>query len=255
MVLNRLFDYSDFSDPEFMKIQEEFGETGGTSRKSWEFVAMSQGLKELGCFSNDKVALGLGCLKESLIYRYANRFKHTYATDIAYYPKGDSRLQPWGGEYYTVDEVYESNIKYDRDKLTVLPMDMTRLEFPDETFDVVWCSSSVEHVGGLESLLWCFHEVQRVLKPNGIFTITTEWNLSGEGAAVRFANVQSFDYYVMSRLEESVPKLVLVEPITLERSDNPKNKEKEYMLGKTNKFYGNLIDYTSILLFWRKLCG
>ncbi len=97
----------------------------------------------------------------------------------------------------------------------------------------------------------CYEEADRVLKPGGVFTITTEWNLTG-GEAVRFANVQSCDPYVMSRIEEVAPRLRLVEPLDLFQSDHPKNKEKEYMLGKTNRFYGGPIDYTSISMFWRK---
>ena len=61
MKTNKLFDYSDFSDIDFVKVQKEIGEFGSDSRKSWEFVTITYGLKPF--FSNDKVALGLGCLK------------------------------------------------------------------------------------------------------------------------------------------------------------------------------------------------
>lgn len=250
MDINRLFDYEDFNNSEFLKVRDEIHESS-TSRKVWEFVVMTYGLNKLGCFNEYKVALGLGCLKESLIYTYANRFKHTYATDTAYYLIGDKNVQPWGSEKYTIKEVYDSGIPYDRSKLTVLPMDMTKLEFPDEMFDVVWCSSSVEHVGTIADVLKCFEEVQRVLKPGGVFSITTEWNLSGTGM-VRFANVQSFDQSVIDLIDIKTPKLKLAEPIVLNRSNNPKNKEKEYMLGKTHNYYGSVIDYTSMSLFWRK---
>ena len=251
MVINKLFDYDDFNNAEFSKVQEEFMEAGNYRRKSWEFTIMSYGLDKLGCFSGTKVALGLGCLRESLIYLYTNRFKHTYATDVAYYPEGGTCPKRWGSEGYTVDEVYESTIPYDKSKLTVLYMDMRNLDFEDETFDVIWCSSSVEHVGDLSEVLTCFKEVERTLKPNGIFSITTEWNLTG-GNAVKFSNVQSFDYYVIDKIKKAVPRLELVEPITLERSGHIKNNEMEYMLGKTNNFHGNVIDYTSMSLFWIK---
>ncbi len=250
MKINKLFDYEDFSDEEFLATQKEFWEAGD-HRKSWEFTIMSYGLQKLGCFSGTGVALGTGCLKESLIYLYAERMKHTYATDVAYWTKDDSRTVLWGGEGYCVDDVYNTNIPYDRSKLTVLPMDMRKLEFPDEMFDVIWSSSSVEHTGGLDNVLESIREAERVLKLGGIFTITTEWNLTG-GDAIKFANVQSFDWYVMGKIEEVTPRLKLVEPLDLFQSDHPKNKEKEYMLGKTNRFYGGPIDYTSMSIFWRK---
>lgn len=252
MKINRLFDYADFSNQEFIEAQEEFHEKGGTSRKSWEFVIMSQGLKQLGCFDGKGVALGTGCLKENLIYLYANRFGHVYATDVAYYDTNLLNVKPWGGEKYSLSEVYDGkDIPFDKTKLTVLPMDMMVLEFPDASMDAIWSSSSVEHCGGVGELLKCFTEAERVLKPNGVFSITTEWNLSG-GGQVRFANVQTVDPSVMTLIEKVAPKLQLVEPLSLERSDHVKNLEKEYMLGKTNRFYGNACDYTSVSLFWRK---
>ncbi len=250
MRVNKLFDYADFDDVDLVEIRKEINETNSYERKSWEFTIMSYGLYKY-C-PVDSIALGLGCLKESLIYLYANKFKHTYATDVAYYIETEPCV-PWGGERYTIDEMYESNIPYDRDKLTVLYMDMTKLAFPDDMFDVVWSSSSVEHVGGLKEVFTCFEEVQRVLKPGGIFSITTEWNLNyPDSSCVKFANVQTFDPYVLDTLGKIAPRLKLLEPVSLERSGNPRNTEKQYMLGKTNRFYGNAIDYTSMSLFWRK---
>jgi SAM-dependent methyltransferase len=256
MVINKLFDFDDFNNPEFVATAKEFGENTNSFssglRKSWEFTIMSYGLTKLGCLDGSKEALGLGCLKENLIYYYANKTKHVTATDVAYYPRSDKRLKAWGTEMYSVDEVYNAGVNYDKSKLTVIPMDMAKIEFPDESFDFVWSSSSVEHVGHIPEVMKVFTEVQRVLRPNGIFSITSEWNLDPNGKGVQFANVQSFDPYVMDIVSKTVPKLHLVEPITLDRSNNPKNREKEYMLGKTNHWYGSAIDYTSISLFWRK---
>lgn len=252
MRINKLFDYADFSDPDFIKVQKAIYEAGGDRRKTWEFVIMAYGIEQL--VSEDSVALGLGCLHENLIYVFANKFKHTYATDVAYYPKDHPKLQKWGEEAYAVKDVYNTDIPYDETKLTVLPMDMMQIEFPDSTFDVVWCSSSVEHVGELPEVIKVFKEVDRVLKPNGIFSITSEWNLNYQTTqAVKFANVQTFDYFVLGEIEKAVPNLKLVEPLSLERSNHPKNFEKDYMLGKTNNYYGDEIDYTSVSLFWRKI--
>jgi len=255
MRINKRFDYADFGDPEYQAGQEEFGEVGGTSRKSWEFVTMSLGLKQMGVFNCDKLALGTGCLKENIIYYYANRFKHTIATDIAYYPDGDRDSSIlWGGEGYSISEVLDSPLLKNKSTLTARPMDMRKLDVPDESMDVIWSSSSVEHSGGLADVIQCVVEAQRALKLGGIFAITSEWNLTPEnGIAIRFANVQSVDDYVLGKIAEATPNLELVEPLSLERSDHPKNLEKEYMLGKTNRFYGNIIDYTSIQLFWRKV--
>jgi SAM-dependent methyltransferase len=49
-------------------------------------------------------------------------------------------------------------------------MDLTALEFPDATFDVVCSADAVEHVPALERAL---AEMDRVLKPGGVFVLQT----------------------------------------------------------------------------------
>ena len=252
MKINKLFDYSDFSNKEFTDTQEKIYEDCCRSRKSWEFTILYYGLEKSGYLTKDKTALGTGCLHETLIYLFCDKLKAVTATDVAYYPITDARIRPWGGEKYTIEEVINGPIPYDKSKLTVIPMDMMNLEFPADSFDIIWCSSSVEHCGGVDAVLKCFTEAERVLKPNGIYAITTEWNLSLTPSCARFANVQTVDNDLLKLIETTAPKLKLVEPISFEQSDHPKNKEREYMLGKTNRFYGDLCDYTSLSLFYKK---
>ncbi|MDE1869247.1 MAG: methyltransferase domain-containing protein [Candidatus Micrarchaeota archaeon] len=52
-------------------------------------------------------------------------------------------------------------------------MDMTRLSFKDETFDAVWCFSSIHHLRKAEAAK-VMKELNHVLKPNGILTIAAK---------------------------------------------------------------------------------
>lgn len=52
-------------------------------------------------------------------------------------------------------------------------MDMTRLSFKDETFDAVWCFSSIHHLRKPEAAK-AMRELTRVLKPNGIISIAAK---------------------------------------------------------------------------------
>jgi ubiquinone/menaquinone biosynthesis C-methylase UbiE len=55
-------------------------------------------------------------------------------------------------------------------KVRIAEMSAERLDFPDCTFDVVTTIEVLEHVTGLERAI---SEIQRVLKPNGRFLITS----------------------------------------------------------------------------------
>jgi len=246
--VNKILDYDDFSTNEFVEIRRIT--ESGYHRKSWENLALTNGFMRLGCFDDKNIALGLGCLVEPIIFIYTKYFKHTYATDIAYYPD-----KFWGKQSFTPEQVYASaKISYDRDKLTVLPMDMKKLEFDNDTIDIVWSSSSVEHIGGLEDILACFKEIERVLKPSGACGMTVEWNLDYQDKVVKFNNVLCFNICVLDKIKEVCPRLVLVEPMQTTRSSNPKNLEPEYFRGKTNfpKQHKSHVDFTSASIFWRK---
>jgi len=58
---------------------------------------------------------------------------------------------------------------------------------------------------------------------------------------------------VLDEISKRCPKLVLVEPMTLDRSDNPKNREPEFLRGKTHfPVHKGHVDFTSAPIFWRK---
>ena len=52
---------------------------------------------------------------------------------------------------------------------------MRQIEFPDESFDFAYSSSSVEHIGGWDDFRAHLAEVRRVLKPGGVHVLTTEF--------------------------------------------------------------------------------
>jgi SAM-dependent methyltransferase len=53
-------------------------------------------------------------------------------------------------------------------------MNALDLRFPDETFDIVYSLSSIEHFGGTAGAAQGAREMARVLKPGGHAVITTE---------------------------------------------------------------------------------
>ncbi len=65
------------------------------------------------------------------------------------------------------------------------------LRFPDETFDGIYSSGSIEHFGGLDFVANAAFEMGRVLKPGGVLTLSTEFKIAGPPAATAGTQVRS----------------------------------------------------------------
>ena len=60
-----------------------------------------------------------------------------------------------------------------------MKMDGRQLAFDNDTFDVTYSLSSIEHFGGVDGAAATIAEMGRVLKPGGILALATEYVLSG----------------------------------------------------------------------------
>ena len=68
----------------------------------------------------------------------------------------------------------------DTSNLTVRTMDMRNLEgIEDQSIDFAWSISSLEHIGVHEDFVRHFQEVRRVLRPDGMYLLTTEMRVGG----------------------------------------------------------------------------
>jgi SAM-dependent methyltransferase len=89
-------------------------------------------------------------------------------------------------------------------------MDGTDLSFyPDESFDIAWSLSSIEHFGSHERAGDAVREMARVVRPGGVVVIATEYLL--------LADRSNGEYFNRTELEEHVigasPHLALIEPV------------------------------------------
>ncbi len=143
-------------------------------RKWWEWDFISGCVDALGAAGPDKVALGLGCGNEALIFHFANQFGTTIATDL--YSSETAWLE---ARTQSIAALYDSApFAFSRSGLEIMNCDMRRLERADASVDLVWSTSSVEHVDGIEDLWAVYAEIWRVLKPGGHAVITTEYCLT-----------------------------------------------------------------------------
>lgn len=146
-------------------------------RKVWEFCQALYGLRRLRRLSPQAVGLGVGCGHEEIMYFLANRVQMVYATDIY-----DKRYL--GGEAEPDVLIHPDKyapFRYRSEHLKVLLMDARKLTFEEESFDFVFCLSSLEHLGGRKHKLAALQEMYRVLKPNGVAVLTTELILNRLG--------------------------------------------------------------------------
>jgi SAM-dependent methyltransferase len=84
------------------------------------------------------------------------------------------------------------------------------LRFPPDTFDGVFCSSSIEHFGRFEDVANAAYEMGRVLKPGGLLTISTEYLISGPEWSDGWQDVRLFR---RSDLERYIVQASGLEPV------------------------------------------
>ncbi|MGQ3353754.1 MAG: methyltransferase domain-containing protein [Phreatobacter sp.] len=143
-------------------------------RKWWEWDYISGCVDALSAAGPGKVALGLGCGNEPLIFHFANQFGHTIATDLY---SSDTAWQEARTE--SINALYDTApFAFDRSRLEIMNCDMRTLTRDTGSVDLVWSTSSIEHVDGLEDLWAVYAEIWRVLKPGGYAVLTTEFCLT-----------------------------------------------------------------------------
>jgi len=177
------------------------------NRKTWEWAYIAEAVTQAGLMAPGRRALGFGVGNEPMPALFASRGLDVLATDQAAEGGDDwaSTGQLMTGHsglsrpYLISDDELASRV-------TVRNVDMN--DVPDDlgTFDVIWSSCVIEHLGsparGLEFVL----ESCRLLTPGGIAVHTTELELSrrestadyGHCAVYRLQDLKEF----AKRLEE-----------------------------------------------------
>lgn len=79
------------------------------------------------------------------------------------------------------DQFWPNTASWRPRRLVVQNMDALDLRYEDESFDGIFTSSSIEHFGDQDQIRQSVREMARVLKPGGILSLSTEFNIQGEG--------------------------------------------------------------------------
>jgi SAM-dependent methyltransferase len=178
-------------------------------RKDWEWAFICQALHERNCLQQDKSGIGFAVGREGLPALFAAMGCHVLATDM---PSEQAAQAGWVqsrqhcAEWDALNERGICPAEVFAQRVQFRPVDMLRL--PDDlgSFDFLWSSCSMEHLGSLEAGMTFVMQSLRCLKPGGIAIHTTEFNCSSDDATLTTGPVVLYRKRDMRRLAERLLK-------------------------------------------------
>jgi hypothetical protein len=149
-------DPRDFDDPEVLDVLRDIlperDPRTHVERKVWEFAMLALFLRDVGRLHDGTEALAIGAGDERIVFWLANHIGRVVATDI--YGASDFAHREADSSMLT-DPAAHAPFAYREDHLEVRWMDARKLEFPDESFDVAFSLSSIEHFGTPAQIAEC----------------------------------------------------------------------------------------------------
>ncbi|HKH22941.1 MAG TPA: class I SAM-dependent methyltransferase [Solirubrobacterales bacterium] len=185
----KLCELADFAHPDLQPVIREVNNVGPEDptypvgvehRKGWEIAMTVRALRDLGAVREDAQVLGVGAGREATIFWLTRHVRRVFATDL--YLAGDEAWSVSDARAaMLVAPENETNLGWNPRRLVVQHMDALELRYPDESFDAIFSSSSIEHFGGLQDIRRSVEEMHRVLKPGGVVALATEFGVQGPG--------------------------------------------------------------------------
>ena len=173
----KLCDLPDFDDPRLRAMLRDIApghdEHAELHRKFWEYAMLGMYLEDVGALRDDARVLAVAAGHEEPLFWLANRVARVVATDIY----GDGGFAVPGREAdasMLTDPASFAPYPYREDHLEVQHMNALDLQFDDDTFDVTFSLSSIEHFGSPANFRQAAAEMARVTRPGGHVIIVTE---------------------------------------------------------------------------------
>ncbi len=187
LLFNKVCELEDFSHPELLEIiQDAFAHEigqfpaeyphGVADSKQWENAMSVRALRHFGALHRQAVILGVGTGTEVTSF-YLTRFvQQVFATDLYLNPGVWGDVAP---SLMLSEPESFAPYEFERNRLVVQHMDGRLLQYPDNTFDGIFSSGSIEHFDSLDFIANAAFEMGRVLKPGGVMTLSTEFKVAG----------------------------------------------------------------------------
>jgi SAM-dependent methyltransferase len=234
----KVCELGDFQDPELREVirdvfesdLEHFGSTfpeGREYRKYWEVAMTARAFRDLGVLRDDARVLGVGAGHEATVYWLTRQVGQVVATDL--YEAEDSWSETDSSADMLSDPGRFWDGEWEPERLEVRNMNALELDFPDDSFDAVFSSSSIEHFGAFAEIRRSIEEIYRVLRPGGVAALATEFRVAGAGngwpgvylfdeAALRAAIFDGLWWDPASPLQTSVSEDTLKAPVELQEA-------------------------------------
>jgi ubiquinone/menaquinone biosynthesis C-methylase UbiE len=175
----KLCDVRDFDDPlvrdRIREIEPELEPRAELHRKYWEYALLTLFMEDVGRLGPDTEALSVAAGHEDVLFWLTNHVGKVVATDI--YGAGAFAEREAEATMLENPAAF-APYRFRADRLEVRQMNALRLEFPDESFDVVFSLNSIEHFGGRREIVQAAREMARVLRPGGYAFVVTECFIS-----------------------------------------------------------------------------
>lgn len=156
-------------------------------RKIWEFCYIAQALYERGKLRPGQRGLGFAVGQEPLPALFARLGCEIVATDLATEDAAQIGWVEWGQHASSLAGLNNRNIcdaaEFEQ-RVSFRFVDMRAL--PDDlgTYDFIWSSCSLEHLGSLQLGERFVLESLKYLNPGGVAVHTTEYNLQSNSKTV-----------------------------------------------------------------------
>ena len=178
----KICDIYDLFNPAIDRIiKEKLQTTPFAGRRTWEFAMIYHALEKAGHLNGKANGLAMGAGKERLIFSIAREVQSVIATDLYLPDQGWAGVRTQDPQKLVMSAapwpVPEGRIK-------AMAMDMRDLKFDDETFDFAWSTGAFEHIGDDKDFTAHLAEVNRVLKPGGVYAFTTVVTFGNESERI-----------------------------------------------------------------------
>jgi SAM-dependent methyltransferase len=198
--LQKLADANDLADPEFDFVARDcLRIRPGLHPRIWEYVMAYRGLDRTGMLRGERRGIAFGSGREPLMFAAAMRAGFLCVTDLY------TGSTIWDTARTTDPRDFvlaAAPADFDPSRIEVRNMDMREIEYPDHCFDFAYSISAVEHIGFDADFVRHLREVRRVLKPDGVYVLTTELRIRGK--SFRVEGNHSFDFdHLLSLFRES----------------------------------------------------
>jgi SAM-dependent methyltransferase len=207
----KVADALDFFIPEVIGHIRAMGEEPRFHTKQWEYAQVLQARDRYA--PNAKDYVGVGCGREPLIPKLGERAEKLIASDLY------DMAGAWADASQRPDRIWP-----ELKSLVVHPMNMRKVDLPESSADFIWSLCAVEHVGNEDDVIDTVRQIGRLLRPGGVFVLTTEYTFDKKSFFVpgRPSGTLSLSRSAIRRMFTETG-LHCVEPVDLRLSKHPFN--------------------------------